>query len=142
MFVAGFIGTPSMNFVDATLLKQDDKHIVDAGSFKVAIPASKNGKNLDAYIGKPVVFGIRPEDIFDKNLSSLVTPTEDNTIKAMVDVIEPMGAIVTMYLTSGPHSLIGTIDAESKAKEDQEIGLVLDMDKTHLFDKQTEILIY
>ncbi len=142
IFVAGFIGTPSMNFLDATLLKQDGKYIVDAGNFKVVIPQSKIGKDFDSYIGKPVVFGIRPEDIFDKSLTSLVKPTDDNTIKAMVDVIEPMGSTVTTFLTIGKHSIVATIDAETKAKEEAEIDLILDMEKTHLFDKNTEQAIY
>jgi multiple sugar transport system ATP-binding protein len=142
MFVAGFIGTPSMNFVDATLLKDGDRFTVDAGSFKVMIPKEKNGGRFDAYAGKPVVFGVRPEDMCDKAITSLVAPTEENTIKVMVDVIEPMGSIVTMYLTSGGHNMVATIDAESKAKELQEMEVILDMDKTHLFDKETEQAIY
>ena len=142
MFVAGFIGTPSMNFIDAKFLKEGDRFVVDAGSFKVIIPESKIGKDFDAYVGKPVVFGVRPEDIFDKELSSLVKPTAENTIEAMVDVIEPMGAINTMTLTTGEHVLIATVDAETKAKELAEMELVLDMVKTHIFDKETEQAIY
>jgi multiple sugar transport system ATP-binding protein len=137
MFVAGFIGTPSMNFVDATLVKQDGRFAVDAGDFKVGIPESRDGKKFESYVGKQVVFGVRPEDIFDKAIS-MVKPTEGNTIKAMVDVIEPMGAIVTAYLTIGKHSFVATIDAETKMIEEKELELVLDMDKTHVFDKDTE----
>ena len=142
MFVAGFIGTPSMNFVDATLTKSGDRYVVDAGSFKVVIPKGKDGKRFESYVGKPVVFGVRPEDIFDKAISQLVPPTEENTIKALVDVIEPMGAIVTMYLTTGKHSLVATIDAETKAEEAADTEFVFDMEKTHLFDKETEEAIY
>jgi multiple sugar transport system ATP-binding protein len=142
MFVAGFIGTPSMNFVDATLEKQDGRFVVNAGSFKVMIPQNKNGQDFDKYVGKSLVFGIRPEDIFDKNLAGIVTPTEENTIKATIDVIEHMGPTVIMYLTCGKHSMLATIDAETRGKEEHEIELVLDMDKTHLFDKKTEETIY
>ena len=142
MFVAGFIGTPSMNFVDATMLKEGDRYIVDTGSFKVMVPKEKDGKRFDSYVGKPVVFGVRPEDMFDKEISSLVKPTEENTVKVMVDVIEHMGSIVTMYLAAGPHNLIATIDAETKAKETTEMEIVLDMEKTHIFDKETEQAIY
>lgn len=142
MFVAGFIGTPAMNFMDATLAKEGDRYVVDAASFKVTIPEGKNGKKFESYVGKPVVFGVRPEDIFDKSLSSLVTATPDNTITVNVDVIEPMGSIVTMYLTSGDHSMVATIDSETEAKEDQDLEVVLDMGKTHLFDKDTEEAIY
>jgi multiple sugar transport system ATP-binding protein len=141
MFVAGFIGTPAMNFVDATLVKTDGRYAVDAGSFKVLIPESKKGNDWDKYVGKQIVFGVRPEDIFDKVIS-MVPPTEENTIKATVDVIEPMGAIVQAYLTSGKHALVATIDAETKMKEDQEMEFVLDMEKTHVFDKDTEQAIY
>ncbi|HUV05891.1 MAG TPA: sn-glycerol-3-phosphate ABC transporter ATP-binding protein UgpC [Armatimonadota bacterium] len=142
MFVAGFIGTPAMNFVDAELTKQDGRYVVNAGSFKVVIPESKDGKKFESYVGKRVVFGVRPEDMFDKGLSPLLKPTEENTIKAMVDVIEPMGAIVTMYLAAGPHNLIATIDAETKAKETQGMEIILDMEKTHLFDSETSEAIY
>lgn len=142
MFVAGFIGTPAMNFVDATLKKDGEKYVVDAGSFKVTLPTSQNGKNYAEYIGKPVVFGIRPEDIFDASQSQLLQATPENTIKAKVDVLEPMGSIVTMYLAAGTHNLVATVDAESMAKEDEETSFVLDMKKTHLFDKETELTIY
>jgi multiple sugar transport system ATP-binding protein len=142
MFVAGFIGTPSMNFLDATIVKNGDRFVVDAGSFKVVIPKDKSAKGIESYVGKTVVFGIRPEDIFDKAISSLVAPTDENTIKATVDVIEPMGAVVTAYVESGGHNITATLDAETKAKEDKEIELVFDMDKTHLFDKETEQAIF
>ncbi|MHB0912045.1 MAG: ABC transporter ATP-binding protein [Armatimonadota bacterium] len=142
MFVAGFIGTPSMNFLDATLSKADGKYVVEAGSFRVVLPESKNGGRFDKYVGKPVVFGIRPEDIFDAKLNPLVAPTPENTIRVTVDVIENMGAIVTMYLTIGDHSVIATIDAETKSRELEEMELVLDLEKSHLFDKETELAIY
>ncbi|MDH7481463.1 MAG: sn-glycerol-3-phosphate ABC transporter ATP-binding protein UgpC [Armatimonadota bacterium] len=141
MFVAGFIGTPAMNFIEATLLKASDRYVVDAGSFKVVIPESKNGK-FESYVGRKVIFGIRPEDIFDKALSPLVKPTEENTIKALVDVIEPMGPVCTMYLTTGNHNLVATIDADTKAKEATEMEIVFDMEKSHLFDPETEAAIY
>ncbi|MCL6628645.1 MAG: sn-glycerol-3-phosphate ABC transporter ATP-binding protein UgpC [Armatimonadetes bacterium] len=142
MFVAGFIGTPAMNFVDAILEEENGRYVVDAGAFRVVIPESKNGEKFSQYVDKPVVFGVRPEDIFDKELSPLVKPTSENTIKVTVDVIEPMGPIVTMYLTTAKHNLVATIDAETKAREGEEIEVTLDMEKTHLFDKETEQAIY
>ena len=141
MFVAGFIGTPSMNFIDATLAKADGRFAIEAESFRVLIPESKNSKDWDKYVGKQITFGVRPEDIFDKAIP-MVPATEENTIKALVDVIEPMGAIVTAYLTTGTHSLVATIDAETKMKELQELEVVFDMDKTHVFDKDSEAAIY
>jgi len=141
MFVAGFIGTPAMNFVDARIEMVDGAAYIDAGSFRVKANQEQSEKLKD-YVGKPMVFGVRPEDIFDKALSPLVKPTPDNTIRAGVDVIEPMGPIVTMYLNANGSSLIATIDAETKAKENEEIELVLDIDKTHIFDKATEQAVY
>ncbi|MCW3060518.1 MAG: transporter related, partial [Capsulimonas sp.] len=116
MFVAGFIGTPSMNFVKATLVKSANGYTVDAGSFKVAAPPIDDAL-LAQYAGKSVVFGIRPADIFDKSLKNPVESTEANTIRTLVDVSEPMGDIVTFYLTAGPHQLVATIDSETKAKD-------------------------
>ncbi|MCE5314343.1 MAG: sn-glycerol-3-phosphate ABC transporter ATP-binding protein UgpC [Armatimonadota bacterium] len=137
-FVAGFIGTPSMNFLT---VKIEDDGIINGGCFKVKAPADKVGL-LKPYIGKEVEFGIRPEDIFDKNLTNLVQATSDNVAKATVEVIEPMGSIVTLYLSCGTHSMVASIDAETHAKELQEVDLIFDMAKTHLFDKDTELAIY
>jgi len=140
-FVAGFIGTPSMNFLDAKIVNGSEGYAIDAGCFKVKAPTEK-AELLKEYVGKDVIFGVRPEDIFDKSLTNLVEATPDNTIKATVDVVEPMGPIVTMYLSCGDHDVIASIDAETKAKEGSEIDLVLDMAKTHVFEKDTEKAIY
>jgi len=137
VFVAGFIGTPSMNFIAAKIVDGEQGFAIDGGCFKVKAPANKTDL-LKPYLGKDVVFGVRPEDIFDRNLAAAIEPTADNTIKASVDVIEPMGPVVTMYLTCGEHSLVATIDADTKAVDGQEIELVLDMARTHIFEKTTE----
>ncbi len=141
MFVAGFMGTPSMNFLDAVIAEGPDGCVVDGGCFKVKPPAHKAAL-LKGYIGKQVVFGIRPEDIFDKNLTNLIQATSDNTARATVEVVEPMGSIVTMYLTCGEHPLVATIDAETKVKEDTVLDMVFDMAKTHIFEKDTEKAVY
>jgi multiple sugar transport system ATP-binding protein len=137
MFVAGFIGTPSMNFLEAKIVNGSEGYAIDGGCFTVKFPADKADRLKD-YVDKEVIFGIRPEDIFDKNLANILQATEDNTAQAVVDVIEPMGPIVTMYLTCGGHSMIATIDAESQAIEGKEIELIFDMAKTHVFEKGTE----
>ncbi len=140
MFVAGFIGTPAMNFIDATIRASEGGFIIDAGSFRVKAPSEKT-EALRPYEGKMVIFGIRPEHIYDKTLSPLVQPTSGNTITCNVDVTEPMGPVVTMYLACGEHSLIATIDAETKAKEGEPLEVVLDLEKSHIFDKETEMAI-
>ncbi|MGI4788722.1 MAG: ABC transporter ATP-binding protein [Janthinobacterium lividum] len=141
IFVAGFIGTPSMNFLPAKLSKSGDGYLVDCGAFQVSTPPTQDGK-LDSYVGKSVTFGVRPADIFDKSLTNPVTSMPTNTVRTMVDVSEPMGDIITLYLTAGVHSLVATIDAETQAKDGQALDIVLDLAKTHLFDPETEQAIY
>ncbi len=141
VFVAGFIGTPSMNFLPATLQKSEDGFLIDCGTFQVAAPASQNAA-LAAYTGKRVIFGVRPTDIFGKNLPGPATAHSGSTVRTTVDVSEPMGDIVTLYLTAGVHSLVATIDAETSARDGQALDVIFDMDKTHLFDAETEQAIY
>ncbi len=141
MFVAGFIGTPAMNFIESSVTEDGGTYFIDTGAFKVKVPEDKKPALTD-YVGKEVIFGIRPEDIFDKHVKNPIEATPGNTITTVVDVIEPMGAVVTMYLSNPPHSIVATIDSETKAKELEEIELVLDMANSHVFDKDTQNAVY
>ncbi len=141
MFVAGFIGTPSMNFLPAKLSKGNGGYVIDCGPFSVGAPPAQAGK-LDAYVGRDVTFGVRPADIFDKNLKNPIDAAPENTVRTTVDVSEPMGDIVTLYLTAGVHQLVATIDAETQAKDGNALDVVFDLAKTHLFDTKTEQAIY
>lgn len=142
MFVAGFIGTPSMNFLNATVEKAaDSTYRINCGGFSVAPPQGQSEK-LEAYIGKPVVFGIRPTDIFDKNLTNSVQSTEANTVRTQVDVSEPMGDVVILYLTVGQHQIVASIDADTKAEYGKQLDAVFDLEKSHLFDADTEVAVY
>lgn len=141
MFVAGFIGSPSMNFIPVIIRSENDKLWADAGAFKVELPPAQAHQARD-YIGKHCTFGIRPEDIYDRNLAGLVKPTQGNTIEVGVDVIEPLGNDVEMHLTAGKHQLIAMIDSKTQAKVGETICVVLDMEKSHLFDNETEKAIY
>jgi len=141
LFVAGFIGSPAMNFLLVTLVKSGEDVLVDAGAFKVALEPDQAARVTD-YIGKKVTFGIRPEDIYDKNLPGLVASTPGNTVSVEVDVIEPLGSDVEMYIKSGELTLIATIDSASAAQVGDKIDVIFDMAKSHLFDPQTEQAIY
>jgi multiple sugar transport system ATP-binding protein len=142
LFVAGFIGSPSMNFMDATVVKDTDGYVMDAGSFKVAAPAG-GSEALKGYEGKTVAFGVRPSDIFTSDhLPPNLKPNGGNTVRALCEVTEPMGDRMHLYLSNAPHSFVADVDAESKVQEDKEVDLVLDMDRTHAFDKETEKAIY
>lgn len=139
VFVAGFIGSPSMNFINAVLRKDGDKFIVDAKTFKLEIPAAKAAsiKRLGEYVDKEIIFGIRPEHIED----AAFVPEEEkqnNTVRATVDVTEPMGAEVYAYYSSGDNTFIARLDAATKAADGVQHEVVFDMNKMHLFDRNTE----
>lgn len=141
LFVAGFIGSPAMNFVPATIVAEAEKCFVNCGGFKLALPAGLAAKAMP-HAGKTVTFGIRPEDLYDRQVPCLVEATADNTIEVDVDVIEPLGNDVEMYLTIGDVQFIAMIDSGSQAKMGEKMSVLIDMSKSHLFDKDTEQAIY
>ncbi len=141
LFVAGFIGSPAMNFVDVKIVEKDKLLIADAGAFQVVLPPKQAERARD-HVGKTCLWGIRPEDIYDKQLVGLVQSVPGNTIPVDVDVIEPLGNDVEMYLKVGEIALTAMIDSASPAKIGDRIDVVFDMEKTHLFDKDTEQALY
>ncbi len=130
-FVAGFIGSPPMNFIEATI----KGGALDAGEFKLPLP---KGHAALGHEGKSVTLGIRPEAIFDKNLEGHVKGTADNTVKAKVDVLEPLGHEYVAYLEVGKHHLIATLDTGTKVKEGQTADFVVNLGGIHVFDNETE----
>jgi multiple sugar transport system ATP-binding protein len=141
MFVAGFIGSPAMNFMDVILRKDGDNYIVDGGEFKLTIDPARVAqfKNIGKYVNKEVVLGVRPEDIEDAALATEVIETSSMT--AMVDVTEPMGAEIYSYFSVGRHSFIARLDPTTKATDGEPLKVMLNMAKIHLFDKDTEVTI-
>ncbi len=137
LFVAGFIGSPAMNLLPVTLVREGTDLIADAGSFRVTLPAS-HAEKLSDYVNKTLTFGIRPEDIYDRRLPGLVASTAGNTVPMEVDVIEPLGSDVEMYLKTGELLLVAMIDSSSLAQVGDKLEVILDMSKSHLFDPQTE----
>ncbi len=135
LFVAGFIGSPAMNFFPAKLVKEGDKIMVDSGDFKVEIPAGHAApyKNMG---GKSVVFGIRPENIHDPEFAPQNIHGEK--IAAKVDVTELMGNETLLYLVSGKNVFVGRVDPRSKLRVNDTPQVIFDMDKFHIFDAETE----
>jgi multiple sugar transport system ATP-binding protein len=86
-------------------------------------------------MGKGVIFGIRPEHIQDRKYC--VDPIMDNCVSAMVDVVEPMGSDVILHLTIGQASLVARVNPKTSARKDSIIGVHIDMDRVHIFDKET-----
>ncbi|MFA6142550.1 MAG: sn-glycerol-3-phosphate ABC transporter ATP-binding protein UgpC [Candidatus Omnitrophota bacterium] len=137
-FVAGFMGSPAMNFVKGTIVKKDGRLYFNEGKFQVKIVDSML-KSVANYIDKEIIFGIRPEDIYDKLFVSSAPP--ENTIKATCEVIEPMGSEAYLYLNTGKNSLIAKVGGHNKPTINQDMDLVFDMSKIHFFDKDTDIAI-
>jgi multiple sugar transport system ATP-binding protein len=135
LFVAGFIGSPAMNFFPAKLRKDNGKLMVDTNTFAVAIPA-ENAKAYQAYEGKNVVFGIRPEDIHDPTF----TPSNIHTeiIEAQVDVTELMGNEIFLHMLSGQNAFVARVDPRSNMRVGEKAQIAFDMDNIHIFDGETE----
>jgi len=135
MFVAGFIGSPALNFFKATLRKDGEKLIVDAGAFSVPVPADRN-KTYQNYVNKPVVFGIRPEDIY--NPAFVPNGIHAAPVEAKVDVTELMGNEIFLYLLAGNNNIVARVDPRTDFKVGDKTQVSFNMDKCHLFDPETE----
>jgi multiple sugar transport system ATP-binding protein len=138
LFVAGFIGSPAMNFFPATI-RSDGGLFADSGEFRVPIPAGPS-RNLEPYIGKSVVVGIRPEDIHD--MKFLPPNISAARIPAKVDVTELMGNEILLYLLTGNNTFVARVDPRSSLRVGDEAQMALNMEKLHVFDAATEQAIY
>ncbi len=137
MFVAGFIGTPQMNFIDCMLKKDGDDLFCVFGQNKLKVPKGKADKEeLKPYIGKEVVIGIRPECIFDDPQHISTMP--DSTFDVSIEVTELMGAEIYLYLVSEEQNLVARVSPRSTAKAGDTIQVAVDMNRVHIFDKDTE----
>ncbi len=134
-FVAGFIGSPSMNFIEGMVEEKKGGVYFNEENFEVKVPDEMAG-SLKGKDGEEVIMGIRPEDIYDKVYAP--NASADNTITATVEVVELLGHENHVFLTTGKTPLIAKMDAEAEVEVNQEIELVLDMNKIHFFDTKTE----
>ena len=150
LFVAGFIGSPQMNFIESKLLKEGEDFLVEFGSedtktragvkYKVKLPASKNKDNcLEAYVGKEVIMGIRPENVH--NEEDLIAQYKDGLIEANVEVTELMGAETYLYMNCEGQSINARVSPTNTARPGDKIQIALETAKIHLFDKDTEVTI-
>ncbi len=137
MFVAGFIGTPPMNFFHGRIEMEADTLVFREGKFDLAVP-QKWQEELSPYRDKEVVFGVRPEDLGSKEAES---HGEMPKIKARVEVIEPMGSETYLYMDTGVHSFIARVDSHRITEVGEEIALSVFMPKSHVFDAATERII-
>ena len=137
IFVAGFIGSPQMNFLDGTLQKSGDQYTVDLAGTTIPLPKEKtaDGK-LDAYVGKTLKVGIRPEDIKDDE--EFLEKHSTSHLNAEVEVSELMGAEIYLYLTYQGQNLMARVAPTSKARNGDTVRVAFDPHKVHLFDVETE----
>jgi multiple sugar transport system ATP-binding protein len=138
-FVAGFIGTPPMNFLDVEVVKKDEDIYLNEGMFEIKLPKQFKEKALP-YAGKRVFLGVRPEDLYDKLFYSL-GPKEGNNFSTTVEVVEPLGSEIYLHLGVGKNTIVAKVDSHNQAKPNQVIEVVVNMNKIHLFDMKTEASI-
>ncbi|MGI6752894.1 MAG: ABC transporter ATP-binding protein [Eubacteriales bacterium] len=141
LFVAGFIGTPQMNFINGTLEKKGEDIFFNFEDKSVKLPAEKaNNPAIKDYIGREVILGIRPECIHDEPVH--ISTFKDSVIDAYVDVTELMGAEIYLYLKVGEEtSLISRVSSRSTSRAGDTIKVAFDMSRILLFDKDTERFI-
>ena len=121
-FVAGFIGSPAMNFVDGQIV-QDYDLVFEAGSLNVLLP-----DRLRMSSDREITLGIRPEHIRCES---------EADVMAVVDVVEPMGSETNVYLRVGDHQMTARLPGDQYPKVGEQVGMVFDVDAIHLFDRET-----
>ncbi len=138
-FVAGFIGSPQMNFIEAKVVKEgSDMFLVYGEGHKVIVTPEKAAK-LGDYVGKEVVFGIRPEDVHAA--AKYAAANENNSVDTTVRVFELLGAEVFLYLTVDGMDITCREHPSTKAQPGDPIKVAFDIDKIHVFDKETQVTI-
>ena len=138
-FVAGFLGSPQMNFIDATLKEEYGQYIVEFGKntkYQIIVPESKVNENLNEYVGKEITLGVRPESIHDEEM--YLSNASTGVIDANVEITEMMGAETYLYLLCEGIPLTARVSPRSTAKSGDDIKVAIDPNRIHIFDKETE----
>ena len=133
LFVAGFIGSPQMNFLDAVIVEKNGSYAAKlGGGEEIALPARMNGDVLGKYVGRTVVLGIRPEDV------DAVPAGATHDLDAKIEIAELMGAEINLHLDYKGTRVVARTGSTYKGREGDTAALVFTTDKLHLFDKETE----
>jgi multiple sugar transport system ATP-binding protein len=138
VFVAGFIGSPAMNFFDVFVKSAKDGIYLDAETFQVPVPKER-ADILHKYLDTKIVFGIRPEDIYSPQY--IVPGIVASPIRAKVDVTELMGNEFYLHMLSGDKQFLARVDARTEARPGQDIELVFNMANMHAFDPDTQLTL-
>ena len=140
LFVAGFIGSPQMNFLDAKCEVNGDKVLLNVGPAKIELPPAKAKKLIDGgYAGKTVVLGIRPEDVHDEPM--FIASSPNTVIEATIRVYEMLGAEVYLHFDYEGATMTARVDPRTTARNGDTVKFAFDAEKIHVFDKETEMTI-
>ncbi len=139
-FVAGFIGAPQMNLIDATVGKAGSGVTLTFDGHTITLPAEK-GKVLDeqGYVGKVVTLGIRPEDLHDED--AFLASSPESVFDATIRVYELLGAEVYLYFDVNETNCTARVNPRTTARPGDTIKVAMDLTKIHVFDKETEKII-
>ena len=136
LFVAGFMGSPQMNFLDAEVEVQGDKASLKIAGQSIELPPAKAKKVIEGgYAGKTVTFGIRPEDVDD---SEMVVNTSKAVFESTINVYELLGAEVYLYFDLAEFPITARVDSRTTARPGDKVKFAFDVEKIHIFDKETE----
>jgi len=138
-FVAGFIGSPPMNFLTGKISSQNGDYFFQDRGIKLRLLPQHHAK-IAPFRDREVILGIRPEDVYDKIFAQDARP--EFTVTATVDVVEPMGSEIYLYLNAGNNSFVARVSNQDTATVNQDLQVVFDMSKAHFFDPQTETAIF
>ena len=140
LFVAGFMGSPQMNFLDATVKVTGDVANLELAGKSIPLPPAKSKKLIDGgYDGKVVTFGIRPEDVYDSEMFIETSP--QSVFETTIRVYELLGAEVYLYFDFDVYPMTARVDSRTTARPCDVVKFAIDVEKIHVFDKETEQVI-
>ena len=140
LFVAGFIGSPQMNFIDVAVAKEDGKVVLKMKENKFVLPEDKAKEVVEqGYLNKTVTMGIRPENIYDPK--ELVEVKKGAELNVKINVYELLGSEVYLYFDLENFPMTARVNADTTARMGDKVKFIMDMEKVHIFDKETGIVI-
>ncbi|MBP5223084.1 MAG: TOBE domain-containing protein, partial [Lachnospiraceae bacterium] len=140
LFVVGFMGSPQMNFLTATVSVEGDVASLDIAGKSIPLPPAKSKKLIEGgYDGKQVIFGIRPEDVYDSEM--FIENSPQSTFESTIKVYELLGAEVYLYFDLDEFPMTARVDSRTNSRPGDTVKFALDVEKIHVFDKETEKII-
>ena len=137
LFVAGFMGSPQMNFLDAQCKCKGEEATLTVAGYEIKLPPAKAKALSDGgYDGKTVVMGIRPEDVYDSQM--MIEARPEAVIESTIKVYELLGAEVYLYFDLAEFSMTARVDPRTTVRTGDTVKFALDVEKIHVFDKETE----